>query len=186
MKSLTRREFITLVGAATGLGIACWILLPQPAFAGVLPPGARTPLIFFSAMCSRCGKCVSACPHNAMRQNSQGLPYLDGLGGWCNFCMNCADVCLTGALQSIDPKTTVLGVAVINRERCIAWIRSGCRLCYEKCLDLRQAIHVDSQFRPRVEEDKCNGCGACVYVCPQSIVDGLDKSRGKAIALRPV
>ncbi len=186
LKSLTRREFITVVGATTGLGIAYWILHPHPTFASVLPPGAHTSLIFFNATCSRCGKCVSACPHDAIRQDNLGLPYVNGISGWCDFCMKCAEACLTGALRPVDPKTAVLGVAEINQDRCIAWIRSGCRLCYEKCLDLRQAIHVDSEYRPIVDAPKCNGCGACVNVCPQPSIDRQDKNLGKAISLQQV
>lgn len=186
LNRFTRREFLTITGSATALAISYLILRPQPAFASVSPPGALAPAMLFNAACSRCGKCVSACPHQAIRQNNQGLPYIDGLGGWCDFCMDCVAVCPTGALHPVDPKTTVIGIAEINRDRCIPWIRSGCRLCYEKCADIRQAIQLDARQRPSVDTSKCNGCGACVFVCPQPSIDGGNKNLGKAVSLRIV
>jgi ferredoxin-type protein NapG len=183
LKAISRRDFLALLGGASALGLSYLILRPQPAFASVLPPGARTPFALFHATCLRCGKCTAACPHQAIRQDAQGLPYVDGLGGWCDFCMDCVAVCPTGALHPIDPKTAYLGVAVLNQDRCIAWIRSGCRLCYEKCLDLQKAITVDAKMRPAVDPARCNGCGACVYVCPQADIEGRSREFGKAIAL---
>jgi ferredoxin-type protein NapF len=184
LRRFTRREFLTIAGSATALGVSYLILHPQPTVASVLLPGALAPAALFSAACSRCGKCVSACPHQAIRQNNQGLPYIDGLGGWCDFCMDCVKVCPTGALQTVDPQTAVIGIAEINRDQCIPWIRSGCRLCYEKCIDLRQAIQLDAKQRPSVDASRCNGCGACVFVCPQPSFEGQSKSLGKAMSLR--
>jgi ferredoxin-type protein NapG len=188
MKSqpLTRRDFLALVGGATALGLSYLILRPQPAFASVLPPGALAPFDLFRAACLRCGKCVAACPQHAIRQNSEGLPYVDGLGGWCDFCMKCIPVCPTFALRPIGPGTAKIGIAVINRDRCIPWIRSGCRLCYEKCIEIEQAIWLDGRQRPHVDETRCTGCGACVFVCPQSNVEGKSHEFGKAVALRAI
>ena len=179
----SRRDFLAVLGGTTALGVSYLLLRPQPAAAGVLPPGARVPFEHFAAACLRCGKCTAACPHDAIRQNIQGLPYVDGLGGWCDFCMECVAVCPTGALQPVDSRTARLGVAVLDQERCIAWIRSGCRLCYERCLELRTAIQVDAKMRPAVDPARCNGCGACVQVCPQSSIPDRSRDIGRAIAL---
>ncbi len=71
---LSRRDFIRLVGGLATLGVASFILWPRTAFANVPPPGAILPVALFQASCNRCGKCVATCPHNAIRQNNEGLP----------------------------------------------------------------------------------------------------------------
>ena len=42
----------------------------------------------------------------------------------------------------------------------------GCELCTERCL-LGALTMDDETDRPRVEPDKCIGCGVCVLTCPQ-------------------
>ncbi|MBI5300818.1 MAG: 4Fe-4S dicluster domain-containing protein [Chloroflexi bacterium] len=179
----TRREFLTLVGGATALSISGFILNTQTASADVRPPGALAPYELFRAACVRCGKCVSACPHQSIRQNSERLPYIDGITGWCVFCMDCGVACPTGALHPVDPHTSKLGTAVIDRNRCLPWTLSECHQCYDKCVGLQQAIKLDSQKRPSVDAARCNGCGACVTACPQSNREGRGKEFGKAITL---
>jgi ferredoxin-type protein NapG len=121
----------------------------------------------------------------AIQPGVDGTPYLNGLSGWCDFCMCCTDVCPTNALQPFEPETVKMGTAVIDINRCIAWDHIGCRLCHEKCIDLQDAIWIDEKFRPHIDEDKCNGCNGCVYVCPQSAVRGRNKKYGKAVVVIP-
>ncbi len=100
--------------------------------------------------------------------------------------MLCVEICPSGALQPVDIETPTLGKAVIDRHRCIAWQWAGCRLCAEKCADLWQAIWIDEDWRPHIDETLCTGCGACVTVCPQSAKFGGSRKHGKAVALRPL
>ncbi len=181
---ISRRDFLRLSGGIAGLGVAYWILRPQPAFASVPPPGAVLPIAYFRAICQRCARCVAACPHRALRQDAEGLPYLDGLGGWCDLCLDCVYACPTGALRPIDPKQFKIALAVIDHGRCLGWLHGGCRLCYEKCIKLQNAIGVDNDWHPHVDAEKCNGCGACVNVCPQSDAEGRSKVYGRAVALK--
>ncbi len=183
--AITRRDFLKLAGGVAALGVSYFVLRPQTTFAGVLPPGA-IPLDQFRAACARCGKCAAVCPHRAIRLNAEGLPYIDGMSGWCDFCMDCVRVCPTDALRWVDPQQARLGYAAINRDRCIAWKWAGCRLCYEKCIQLQDAIWLDKDWRPRVETARCNGCAACVFVCPQSDVEGRSKNLGRAVAIMAV
>ena len=186
-KPLSRRVFLRIAGCAAGAGLAYFVLRPGPEVeaAGVLPPGAL-PDSTFQALCLRCGRCALACDQHAIHLTPQGLPQIDGLSGWCDFCLLCVEACPTSALGSVDPDLAILGTAVIDRERCIAWNWMGCRLCYEKCEDLFQAIWLDDDLRPHVDETKCKGCGACIYVCPQSAQEGSNKRNGKAVSLHQV
>jgi ferredoxin-type protein NapG len=182
----TRRDLLALAGGAAALSVSYLILRPQPALAGVLLPGALVPFELFRAACLRCGRCTAACPQHAIRQDNEGIPYIDGLGGWCDLCMKCVPACPTFALRPVDPQTIKIGIAVIDHDRCIPWIRTGCRLCYEKCLEIQQAIWLDDSQRPHVDEARCTGCGACVYVCPQSDVEGRSRESGRAVTLRGI
>ncbi|MBI5649224.1 MAG: 4Fe-4S dicluster domain-containing protein [Chloroflexi bacterium] len=179
----TRREFLALVGGVTALSVTGLVLHPQSISAEVRPPGALAPNELFRAACLRCGKCVSACPHQTIRQNNERLPYIDGINGWCFFCMDCGIACPTGALRPVDPHSTKLGTAIIDRARCLAWTHLECHACYDQCVKLKQAITLDAQKRPLVDLKRCNGCGACVTVCPQSNLEGRSKEFGKAVAL---
>ncbi|MEW6229795.1 MAG: NAD-dependent dihydropyrimidine dehydrogenase subunit PreA, partial [Bacillota bacterium] len=53
-------------------------------------------------------------------------------------------------------------VASVNHETCVKD-----DLCYIACRDGgHQAIELDENRLPRVNEDKCKGCGMCATVCP--------------------
>ncbi len=184
---LSRRDFLRVFGGLAAGGVAASILIPQPRFPRVLPPGAILPAESFRAACNGCGKCVAVCPHNALRQNMFAAPYLDGLSGWCDLCMICVHACPTGALVlPAEPLKTKLALAVIDRNQCIAWVATGCRFCYEKCVTLQNAITIDEDYRPYVDEQLCNGCGACVNVCPRPDKVTRDLRTGKAVALKAI
>jgi ferredoxin-type protein NapG len=97
--------------------------------------------------------------------------------------MACVEVCPTGALIWEDPEKIVLGHAVIDQNRCLPWISSGCRRCVDVCQRLEKAILLDEQNRPYIDEFYCNGCGACVTICPQPAKEGGNKLSGKAVYL---
>jgi ferredoxin-type protein NapF len=181
---VSRRDFLRFIGGLAAGGVSLAILIPPTLFPRVLPPGAILPAESFRSACNGCGKCVAVCPHNTLRQNIFGQPYMDGLSGWCDFCMDCVNVCPTGALVPADPKIAKLGLAVINRDLCIAWRSPLCRLCYEKCLTLKKAITLDSDWRPYVDDKLCNGCGACVNVCPRADRVGGDLHSGRVVSLK--
>jgi ferredoxin len=52
----------------------------------------------------------------------------------------------------------------VRPQLCLSWQGSFCSTCSERC-PVEDAIVVESG-RPRVVEERCNGCGLCVQMCP--------------------
>ena len=62
-----------------------------------------------------------------------------------------------------DPQRDKLGVAVVQKDRCIAYFE-GCVECEKACP--YEAIALDDVGHPVIDAAKCNGCGVCENVCP--------------------
>ena len=145
---------------------------------GPLPPAVH--ISGDSRACHDCpGPCVESCAAGIVRRHddqhaSAGLPYLEFSAAACTFCGDCVDAC-----PACDPGVdrnrlpARLGLAHIDAERCIAFQGVICASCRLAC-DAR-AVGMDVDRRPVIEVEACNGCGACVGVCP-----------GDAIAVAPV
>lgn len=132
------------------------------------PPGAA-PEAAFLAQCLRCGQCEQVCPLGAIRLGhagdglSVGTPYIVAREKACNLCMECVKVCPSGALAPAgQPK---MGVAELDRERCLAWQGTVCRSCFNNCPQLGQALTLEAMQRVLVNPDFCTGCGICEEVC---------------------
>ena len=72
----------------------------------------------------------------------------------------------TGAIRDVDAKANRIGLAVIDPQRCIAWISGSCRVCVDACP--YEALSADASGRPIVDSTRCNGCGICEYRCPSN------------------
>jgi len=141
----------------------------------IRPPGSL-PEERFVAACTGCGECLKVCPNNALQSTfmEAGLaglytPRLVPRIGYCEeFCNFCGRVCPTEAIRpvTIEEKRLIqVGVAHINKTRCIAWDTDKvCLVCNEQCS--YQAIVGDDKKRPVVKEEKCTGCGICENKCP--------------------
>lgn len=183
--AITRRDVIaggaavltlfTVGGAASFLG---------GGDEGVLrPPGAQDESRFL-ATCLKCNRCLTACPQACLRTGvlEDGLlnwrtPIMDFHRGACDFCGECEQVCPSGAIRDVSANSCVIGTAVVDEQRCLAWAQSGCRLCVDVCP--YEALSLDSAGRPVVDEQLCNGCGLCEYTCPsntyRSFSGGVDR-----------
>ena len=138
------------------------------------PPGAL-PENEFLATCIRCGKCAQVCPYGSIRMASlldgiavMGTPIIQARRTPCYLCMKCPPVCPSGALKrTLREKEAVrMGAAVINKKECLAWQGTLCRSCYDDCPLYNEALTMDTELRPVVNEKKCVGCGICENVCP--------------------
>lgn len=65
-----------------------------------------------------------------------------------------------GRVEQLD--FTYKVISDISKEKCIR-----CDLCYLTCRDAGyQAIELDEERWPIVDEEKCDGCSLCFHVCP--------------------
>ncbi|MHB8845365.1 MAG: ferredoxin-type protein NapG [Nitrospirota bacterium] len=195
-----RREF--LLGLAKSAGAAAvgglvWagFLDGKKAYPTVLrPPGAVEEKKFLAA-CTKCGLCVSACPYEALilarpgDGRPIGTPYFVMRDRPCRMCRDipCAAKCPTGALDTalvgdggtgkavLDINKARIGLAVIDRETCIAYWGIQCDACYRACPLIDKAISVDpvrndrtgkhAILGPVVHSSHCTGCGMCERAC---------------------
>lgn len=111
-----------------------------------------------------------------------GTPKLSFREGYCNLCERCMQVCPTGALVPIGKDEIRLGIAGIDEETCIAFKRSGCKICVKKCPE--DAIIAVRANELIIDEAKCNGCGLCENVCPVGRPKLFNFAERRAIVIR--
>jgi polyferredoxin len=132
--------------------------------------------------------------------------------GYCEpSCVLCSQVCPTGAIWEItakekgwvvdvgssDRKPIRIGTAFYDRGRCLPWaMATDCIVCEEWCPTSPKAIYlqpvevIDANGQtkvlkqPRVNPDRCVGCGACVRACvlqdlPAIAVTSVGESRSR-------
>lgn len=167
----SRREIIRS-GIALTVAVAAAPALVHPvAAASLRPPGALEENEFL-AHCSRCGRCIKACPAECLKAMpiSSGpalflTPVIIPRQARCELTQLCQEVCPTGAIAKVPIEKTLIGLAEIDRSRCIGWAEGRlCLLCQEQCP--LQAIDSDELNRPSVVKERCAGCGACENGCP--------------------
>lgn len=176
---VSRRDLCVGLGyVAVTLGLGAGV-----KFAGaetiMHPPGGQDEDLLM-ARCIHCQRCVEACHKNAIvpagMENgflNMRTPTMDFHAGWCDFCEDanggfplCVEVCPTKALdleRGAKHEDVVIGRPLLMKDWCLAYRLTHCRDCYDAC-DF-DAIELDDNKRPHLVLDKCNGCGACEYVC---------------------
>lgn len=135
----------------------------------------------FSAHCTACQLCISACPNQVLRPSTalQTLmtPEMSFDRGYCRpECTLCSDICPAGAITPVtkEEKSSIqIGLAVVDLDRCIVNTDNvNCGNCSRHCpakavtMILKDPSDENSLRIPAVNEQKCIGCGACEYVCP--------------------
>lgn len=170
-----------LVGGLAGYQLLS--LMKKGTRSVLRPPGASDEDSFL-AQCIRCDKCVQACPHDVIKVGDAshgvgiGTPYIVPREGACQLCEDfpCVEVCPTEALSGIKKVSDVkMGVAVLDRENCIALKGNRCEVCYRACPLIDQAITINYKlregdnihtiFEPIINKEYCVGCGICEERC---------------------
>jgi len=191
-----RRKFI--FNMARGVGIATlggfmWSAYIDEAKASKLllrPPGAIKEEDFLKT-CIKCGMCVEACPFDTLLlakpgdHKPLGTPYFTPREVPCHMCPDipCVPVCPTGSLDidsvttnnKLDINISEMGLAVIDKDSCIAFWGIQCDACYRACPLLGSAITIEYDknertgkhafMKPIVHSDPCTGCGMCEHAC---------------------
>ncbi len=196
-----RREF--LLKTFKGLGLAAtgglvWSGLIEKGRSAPLilrPPGA-VPEKEFLASCIKCGMCVEACPYDALvlakpgDNKPIGTPYYRPRTNPCYMCRDipCVPACPTESLDKalvsdrdengnlkLNINLAKMGLAVIDRETCIAYSGIQCDACYRVCPLIDRAVTVEysrntrtgkhAMLAPVVHSETCTGCGLCEKAC---------------------
>jgi MauM/NapG family ferredoxin protein len=176
-----RRGFLVGLGSLAVGAAARFIVRAKSSHAPLRPPGALSEQRFV-ARCVGCGTCIAVCPTNGLlplvsphRLSAVFTPTLVPQVGPClPDCTACGESCPTGAIARVSAKrkkTIQIGVAVIDRARCLPWAGGQrCVICLDACppdygaIELRQVE--TGEFRPYVKERLCTGCGICERKCP--------------------
>jgi formate hydrogenlyase subunit 6/NADH:ubiquinone oxidoreductase subunit I len=134
---------------------------------------------------------MKACPTSGLQPTLgeaglEGLltPVLKSRLGYCDYaCTACGQVCPSGAIPPLPlerKRAQVLGVAVIDRDRCLPWAAATpCIVCQEMCPVPDKAVVLQPErevvsagggtvrlARPEMVASRCIGCGICEYKCP--------------------
>lgn len=144
----------------------------RPVFPVLRPPGAVAEADFLAG-CTRCGDCLRACPHQAIRlaperlRAAAGTPIIAPSEQPCLMCADtpCITACAPGVLRrAVDASPPAIGVARISTVDCLAHQGTTCSSCSERC-PVEGAIRLTGG-RPQVVPEACTGCGICHHVCP--------------------
>jgi ferredoxin-type protein NapG len=218
-----RRAFllntIKSLGLATSGGLIWSAFIEEGKSAPLIlrPPGA-IPEKDFIASCTKCGMCVEACPYDVLAlakpgdNKPIGTPYFIPRANPCRMCKDipCVPACPTGSLNKalvsdkdgsgamkFDINLAKMGLAVIDRETCIAYSGIQCDACYRTCPQIDKAITVNytrnertgkhAMLVPVVHSSACTGCGLCekacvtskasIFILPREIAMGETTSR---------
>lgn len=133
----------------------------QPA---IRPPGATGDATFIRR-CTRCDDCIRACPDGLLGRGDGGFPEMSFRYGGCDACLDCVRACRTGAL---DASRLDRSYQVSVAGNCLSMNGVTCRVCGESCEQsaIRFRLVVGGHAQLQIEPGACNGCGACIGVCP--------------------
>ncbi len=136
----------------------------------IRPPWHASEPHFVDA-CTRCSECIAACPEKIIQKDRHGFPMVSFQSGECTFCAACAQQCPTQALnydQSASPWSIRAGIG----DACLPLKGVVCMSCADECelRAIRLRMVAGGVAIPVLDTETCNGCGACVQICPTSAI----------------
>ena len=162
------RAAVHLVQSKTGQRAEGWLR----------PPYAVDEIPFLLG-CTRCGKCIEACPHGVLFElpahlghQVAGTPVMGLLDRGCHMCQDwpCVTVCEPGVLKLPDrdgetpPAPAKLARAHINTEICLPYLGPECGACAHAC-PVPGALEWEAGLRPVINQECCTGCAMCREAC---------------------
>lgn len=189
-----RREFLLNSGALllglTGVPEPARVIIqskpttiPERVTSPTSPPGSGS-IAHFTATCTACHLCVSACPSRVLVPSLfefglEGMmqPRMNFHSCHCNYdCTICMDICPSGAILPLGverKRLTQLGVARFIKENCVVFTdNTACGACSEHCptkaVDMVPYPNPANKPLkiPEMKPDFCIGCGGCEHACP--------------------
>ncbi len=154
---------------------------PQEEF--IRPPGSPDEDTFLS-LCKRCGTCISSCPTGVLDKVSKphpailDTPFMNFDKNYCEQCYTCIKNCPSGALTFENLKHFKY-VAILNKNRCVAYQDIFCQTCYWSCPQMDKAITLKDMVKPIFNSEHCKGCGRCIHSCP-TIPKAIEMKKVKA------
>ena len=177
---MKRRDLLRL-GAKKAVQAASHLAQSKPgqrAEGWLRPPYAVDEMPFLLG-CTRCGKCIEACPHDVlfglparMGQQVADTPVMGLLDRGCRMCQDwpCVTACEPDVLKLTDrdretsPAPAKLARARINTGICLPYSGPECGACAHAC-PVPGALEWEAGIRPVINEERCTGCAMCREAC---------------------
>ena len=175
---MDRREFFKHLGRKTSAKAIEHVEqhVEQKASHWIRPPFAIAELEFLLA-CTRCDKCIKACPHKVIfplpaRRGGEvvNTPAMDLLNHGCHLCDEwpCVSVCEPDALKRPDQDDNEVPLpkmakAFIDTSTCLPYQGPDCGACEASC-PVPEALQW-SDFKPSINLEHCTGCALCREAC---------------------
>ncbi|MDU8923380.1 ferredoxin-type protein NapF [Pasteurellaceae bacterium LIM206] len=139
-------------------------------FQGIRPPWAASEEKFVEG-CIRCGDCIAVCESRILIKGAGGYPEVSFANGECTFCGKCVQVCEQPIFRTMTEPAWRHKVEI--KSDCLSFHGVECRSCEDSCES--RAIYFKRGpggiAKPYLNLVDCNGCGACLAVCPSQSIN---------------
>lgn len=142
----------------------------QQGYQAIRPPWAN--LGHFVQKCTQCNQCVTACETKILIKGDGGYPEIDFTQGKkeCTFCQACVKSCSEDIFRPTTEDAWQHKVEIASS--CLTKKGIECRSCQDNCesraIQFKREIGCVST--PILDLNLCNGCGACLSICPSQSI----------------